>query len=202
MADTHHDDRVQREPGCTACWTPIETALLDGVRRRDPPALGSFFDRVFPFVYSLAARLTRDRSAAEDVTQEVFLKVYRAADRLLPDRSPYPWLSAITVNTCRDLARSRTRRMETPLEDEDLAALRDPAPSAHDTVVREEQARLLDQALASLDRPLREVVLLHDYCGCTHDEIAAFVGASPVAVRKRYSRALATMRDRVREWEA
>jgi RNA polymerase sigma-70 factor (ECF subfamily) len=183
-------------------WAPLDDALLAGVRRRDARALGLFFDHVFPFVYSLATRLTRDRTAAEDVTQEVFLKVHRAADKLLPERSPYPWLSTITVNTCRDLSRSRSRRMETPLDGETAAGIRDPAPGADDTVLLAEQSRLLDRALASLARRQREIVLLHDYCGWTHEEIAGLVGASPVAVRKRYSRALDAMRDRVRELSA
>jgi RNA polymerase sigma factor (sigma-70 family) len=171
------------------------------VRRRDRDALGRFFDLVFPFVYSLAFRSTGDRSSAQDIAQEVFLKVYRAAERLDSERSPYPWLTAITVNTARDLARRIATRAEQPFDEGVLASQQDVGAGPHETLVRKERENLLERALLSLDYRQRMVVLLRDYCGCSHEEIASMVDTSPAAVRKRYSRALDAMRDHIRKLE-
>ena len=65
---------------------------LERVRTRDPAALGALFDAYIGRIYGLAMRMTGDRAAAEDVTQETFLKVHRAAHQLDPARDPGPWL--------------------------------------------------------------------------------------------------------------
>jgi DNA-directed RNA polymerase specialized sigma24 family protein len=89
-------------------WTREE---LEGVRRRDPEALGRFFERTFDQIYGLSFRLLSDRTAAEDATQEVFLKIHRAAHRIDPQRNPTPWILTITTNVCRDLFRSSGHKM-------------------------------------------------------------------------------------------
>ena len=70
-----------------------------------------------------------------------------------------------------------------------------PARAADETLIGKERAEQLEQALRALDEPLRAVVILHDFCGYGHDTIAELVGASHDAVRKRYSRALARLRE-------
>ena len=68
--------------------------VLDGVRRGDPAAMAEFFEWCFDRVYSLAVRLLGDRTTAQDVTQDVFVKIQQAAGRLDPDRDPMPWVTA------------------------------------------------------------------------------------------------------------
>jgi len=175
---------------------------LEKVRLRDPEALGRFFDRYFDRIHGLAFRLLGDRAAAEDVSQEVFLKVYRACDRLDPERDPAPWLTAITCNACREHWRSRHTKASAravPLEDveereSDPARPDDPAEHA----ARVERAERVQRAVTELPEGLREVVVLHDWRGYSHQEIAGMLGATYVAVRKRYSRALAALAKRLR----
>ena len=66
---------------------PLDSALIERVRTREPEAMGQFYDRYLDLVFGLAWRLLGDRTLAEDVTSEVFLKVHRAADRLDPART-------------------------------------------------------------------------------------------------------------------
>lgn len=164
--------------------------LLEGVRRRDPDALGRLFDLAFSYVYSLAFRFTRHRETAEDVTQEVFLKLYGAADRIATDRSAKPWVTTITVNACRDEARRRAARPEDTVD----AAIIDQVHAAPGTPeaewIQTERDREVERALGMLDFESRLVVLLHDYSDRPHEEIADLMGVSHDAVRKRYSRAL------------
>jgi RNA polymerase sigma-70 factor (ECF subfamily) len=170
-----------------------------GVSRRDPGALAAFFDAAFPYVYNLALRLTGDSHAAEDVTQEVFLKVHRAADRLDPDRHPRPWITTITYNAVRDVARRRSTRPEDPVDAGEIGERNPSAPDTpEDALLRREREQMLEKALSELDEQSRAVVILHDFGGHSHEEIAEIIDASHAAVRKRYSRALQRMAEIIR----
>jgi RNA polymerase sigma-70 factor (ECF subfamily) len=175
----------------TGPW--IERPVLEGTRRRDPDALARFFDVVFPYVYSLAFRLMGDRHAAEDVAQDVFLKIYRAADRLDIDLEPKPWITTITYNACRDIARRRASRPEDSVDVSTIEDSHAAGGTPENDVLRREREMAVEGALLELDEPLRTVVVLFSYCGFSHEEIAGIVGASHAAVRKRYSRALKRM---------
>jgi RNA polymerase sigma factor (sigma-70 family) len=172
--------------------------VLEGVKRRDTDALGKFFDAALPYVYSLAYRLTGDSHAAEDVAQEVFLKVHRAADRLDVERHPRPWITTITYNACRDVARRRSARPEHAVDATEIGERHESPGTPEDELLRRERERLLERALGELDEESRAVVVLHDFGGHSHEEIAEIVDASHAAVRKRYSRALGRLREIIR----
>ncbi|MBZ0269602.1 RNA polymerase sigma factor [bacterium] len=173
-------------------------AHLEGVRRREPDALARFFEERIDHVYALAVRLLGSREAAEDATQEVFLRVHRFADRLDPDRDPAPWLRKVTANVCRDVWRSPAHRFATkavPLDSEEHPTVTPASPLPDPAVVPLAplgQHRVAE-AIAQLPEDLREVVILRDGQGMRHEEIAEIVGASHAAVRKRYSRAIARL---------
>ena len=175
---------------------PVSSVLdLEGVRRREPQALAAFFDQHFDRVYGLVYRLLGDRHWAEDATQEVFLKLHRAAHTLDPDRDPGPWVTTIAYNVCRDLWRSgayRLSRNAISIDDPDHGDgaippnLKDPERE----LIASEREGLVQDAIGKLKEPLRAVVVLREYQGFSYEEIASLTGTSPVAARKRYSRAL------------
>jgi RNA polymerase sigma-70 factor (ECF subfamily) len=175
---------------------------LVGVRSGDSAALAEFFEWCFDRVYALTYRLLGDRTTAEDVTQEVFIKIQKAAGRLDPDRHPGPWVNVITYNACRDHWRSKGHREakeSTPLDEEpgrgDVAAA---TPDPEAMAVSAERERVVQEALLRLPEDLRVVVLLRDYHDMRHEKIAGLIGASEAAVRKRYSRALARLADELK----
>lgn len=183
---------------------PLTRETLDRVRQRQPRALSQLFEFYFERIYGLAFRLLGDRTAAEDVTQDVFQKVYRAADQLDPERDPGPWLLAITHNVCRDLWRSRAYKLSRRSQSiEDTPYLADRLPAAgdapDDVVSKLERAQRVQEAILKLPEPYRSVVVLHDYRGLSHEEVAVATGASYAAVRKRYSRALAKLGDLLKD---
>jgi len=173
----------------------LTVEALERVRERDSHALATFFEFYFDRVYGLAYRLLGDHASAEDVTQDVFQKVHKAAPQLDTSRDPGPWLMTITHNACRDHWRSKafklTRRSQS-LEDTEglIETLAAPGESADEALVRDERARQVQAAIQKLPEDLRSVVILHDYQGLGHEEIAMMIGATHVATRKRYSRAL------------
>jgi len=174
---------------------PPERAILERVRARDPEALAAFFERYFDRVFGLVYRLLGDRTLAEDMTQETFLKVHRAAHQIDPERDPMPWLMTIAHNVCRDLWRSSSWKLgrraasldgDSPLAETLSRGTNDPERDA----IASERERQVQQALLRLPEPLRAAILLHDYEGMGHEEIAALTGIGHAAARKRYSRAL------------
>ena len=202
--DPHSDSAPVPAPTDEAQWTREE---LEGVRRRDPQALERFFERVFDQIYGLAFRLLSDHAAAEDATQEAFLKIHRAAHRIDPERNPTPWVLTITTNVCRDLFRSSGHKMSKAAvsidEEPDWGAslVRETSTPEGD-LLRQENRELVQEAIRRLPEALREVIVLHDYQGLGHQEIAEIVGVSYAAVRKRYSRALSALEELLEDtWE-
>jgi len=177
---------------------PPSSEELERVRARDRDALGRFFERYFDLVFGIALRLLGSREAAEDLTQEVFFKVQRAADQIDPRRDPAPWLTTIVYNACRDVWRSRGYRLarrSASLDADPAAALRlaSPALDPEREHLARERERLVQEALDRLPEALRAAIVLHDYQGLGHDEVATITGIHHAAARKRYSRALAAL---------
>ena len=197
------DGTDARNPAPARRVTPPEHGVLEAFRRREPAALEAFFDHYFDLVFGLVFRLLGNRAAAEDVTQEVFYKVYRAAERLDLARDPAPWIAAIAYNACRDLWRSvpqRIARHSGSIDDAGLAetltrGTNDPERDA----LAGERERLVQAAIAELPEQLRAPVVLHDYQGLSHQEIAELLGIEHAAARKRYSRALAALGGRLKD---
>jgi RNA polymerase sigma-70 factor (ECF subfamily) len=180
-------------PG-SAGFSPEELAR---VRAREPEALAAFFERYFESVFGLVFRLIGERSLAEDVTQEVFFKVHRAIHRLDIERDPSPWLTTIAYNACRDVWRSgpyRLSRRSAPLDDPAVAPrLVSDTPDPEQGLIATERERRVREAVGRLPELLRAAVLLHDYQGLSHEQVARLLRLNPAAVRKRYSRALAAL---------
>ena len=89
--------------------SPMELVLQVG--RGDRAAFGRFYDRFAPLVFSFAMRLVRERSAAEDLLQEVFLQIWREAGNYSPERgTPEAWIITITRSRAIDKLRSIRRR--------------------------------------------------------------------------------------------
>ena len=161
-----------------------------GLSRGTPDALARFFDQYFPKVYALALHLCGHPSGAEDLTQDVFLRVQQALVRFDESQDPWPWLVTITRNLHRDgLRRTRSVPVGGLHQEERRATVAEPA----DKLIRREQQERLREALDRLPEEQRETVILRSFAGLSHSEIAAQLGLSDVAVRKRYSRALTTL---------
>jgi len=189
-------------PAGAGAESGLDRAWLERVRAREPEALGQFYDRYLDLVFGLAWRLLGDRTLAEDAASEVFLKVHRAADRLDASRDPAPWLATITTNVCRDLWRSGAYRMSRRAADvDDPAAAATLSSGRNDPeadAVASERERIVQEALLSLPEPLRASIVLHDYQGLDHREVAEALHIAHDAARKRYSRALAALEARLR----
>lgn len=202
MAPKAEHAKDRRPAGGGSGPDPLPRAVLVGVTEREAGALREFFDHYGDSVHGLAYRLVGEE-LVQDVAQEVFFKVYRAAHRLDPDRDPRYWLSAITYNTCREFWRSSAHKLSqhtVSMQDKPEVGdrLRVVSESPEEELLKKEREDQVQAAILSLPESLRASVILHDYEGLGHEEVATMTGVSHVAARKRYSRALAELAKKLR----
>jgi len=151
-------------------------ALIDRIGRRDEAALRELYDRTAPRLMGLAMRVVRQREWAEDVLQESFMTVWRAAADYRGTLSPpLAWLGLIVRSRSLDLLRRRTAdRAQLTQEFDELMAetLESDAPNPVDTADASEQAWALHQCLSQLEARQREVVSLAYLRELSHGELA------------------------------
>jgi len=145
----------------------LNRETLLAIRRGAPEALAELFEFVFDRLYGLAFRMLGERAAAEDVIQDVFLRLHRAAGSIDVDRDPLPWLRSITANLCRDHWRSFATKVSTRSEDVDDAAgpggsLADREHDPEERTLATEREVSVQVAIDTLPDDLREVVILRD----------------------------------------
>ncbi len=186
-------------PDSPAKWTdatPLDDETLEDVRRRVPQALNTFFDHYFDRVYGYVATLVRGRDLAEDLTQEAFLRMHRAIDRLEPGRDPSPWVFTVTINTVRDYWRSRRHRdSEREVNLNGVGELPEPnnASGPERSLDQKEEAELVRRALDQLQPADREVIVLRNYEMLGTEEVSRLLDVSRDAIRQRHSRAVARL---------
>ncbi|MDH7493654.1 MAG: RNA polymerase sigma factor [Candidatus Saccharicenans sp.] len=127
-------------------------------------------------VYGLAYNLTRDHQTAEDLVQDIFLKVFAAIKDIdQPELFP-AWVYRVALNTCY----SHLRREKTYGEKLEILAPVDEGQADEAFDSRSDDLwRAVNQALARLPEKLRTVFLLHEVDGLTHEEIATVLGCQP-----------------------
>lgn len=148
-------------------------------------------------LYAFALRLGGDRTAAEDLFQETWLRVFRGRGTYHAGRRVSPWLHGIMLNAWRD---TRPRGSEEPLSPEGAEGspvsawgAQDPARSPDEALLAREQEQQVLGALAHLPEEQRVVVLLRHYQGLRLAEIAQVLGCPVGTVKSRLHGALKTL---------
>lgn len=146
-------------------------------------------------VTAIALAITRDIAASEDIAQEAFLRAWQRLAQLHQPASFLPWLRQITRNLARDWLRAnRHRALSGEAADLAIAMAADPAPSPADQLLQvEEEIAALD-IISALPEESRETLLLFYREGQSSRQVASLLGLSDAAVRKRLSRARASVR--------
>ncbi len=174
-----------------------DAELAAAAREGSDDAFRELVERFERPVFSLVVRMVRDRAAAEDLTQETFVKAYRALASYDPRRRFSSWLFKIAHNATLDQLRRR-ELATVPLEAPDAAGepsgpgrvLADPSrPGPHLAVGRRELAAALEEAVGTLRPEYREIVLLRFGEGLAYEEIAAVTGHPLGTVKTNIHRA-------------
>jgi RNA polymerase sigma-70 factor (ECF subfamily) len=162
----------------------------------DPRPFHALVTRYRDRVMDTAYRFLGDRLDAEDVAQEVFLKVYRGLPGFRATSSFSTWLYRITINTCKNELRRRSRRPS--LLEPDLESLGIPlptTPSVEQVVIVHEQRDAIQDTLDRLSETDREALILRDVQGLSYQEISAVLEIALSAAKMRVRRARLAFRE-------
>ena len=182
---------------------PESQLLLQNLQRMakgEHAALAACYDAMGPVVFSLAVRMLRDRPAAEDVTQDIFVQVWRQAANYDTTRgSPEAWIMMIARTRILDRLRSRSAGVVLKPVGDNLPD----APAAEDwpedLAISREDAVNVRKALSELPQDQKHAIELAFFDGLTHVEISEKLSVPLGTIKTRIRLGLMKIRDRLRE---
>lgn len=149
-------------------------------------------------IYALAYRVLGREEDARDVTQEAFLRAFRALPGFKGQAKFSSWLYRITLNLCRDWIRrrNRSRELQAPegVDVIELAAEQGPTESVEDLVTRKDLFRRVAVAMQALSEDQRTTIVLKEYEGLTFQEISDLLGVPLSTVKTRLYQGLTVLR--------
>ena len=183
-----------------------ESGLVELCRRGDATAFARLVALHEGMVFNLAARLLGDHEEARDLSQEVFLQVFRTLGRFEGRSALRTWIYRIVVNQCRNRQRWwRRRRRDRALPLQDLteaqeARLSERQPTGdgpQQQLERRDRARVVQAALSTLSFDHRAVLMLREVEGLSCEDIAATLALPAGTVKSRLARAREALRQRL-----
>lgn len=176
-----------------------ESQLLDMAKTGSLPAFEELISLYEKKVFNYCYRMTNSREDAEDLTQEVFLKVYRSLPSFKGNSQFSTWLYRIAHNICIDKFRKQ-KAVVVPLvqgeEDEEREIqLKADGPSPEDILLSKEQQSVIQKGIESLKPDYRSVIVLRDIQHYSYEEIADILTLPLGTVKSHISRARAALRE-------
>jgi len=184
-----------------------EAALIAELRAGSEDAYAWLISRFHQPIYSLLARTVQNRADAADLTQEVFVKVFRGIGNFHGESSLRTWIYRIALHEASNQRRwwMRHRQQEVPIEQEltegDCGTpvllkemLVDPAESPFEVAVHEETRARVEAALKKVPEPFRSTMILRDIEGFVYEEVAEIQGVNLGTVKSRLVRGRACLK--------
>lgn len=169
--------------------------LVRRVQQGDKRAFDLLFGRYQHKIINLVGRYLRDAQEVEDVTQEAFIKAFKALPRFRGESAFYTWLYRIAINTAKNHMVARSRRppgVDVDVEDAEFmdgADLLKEGESPEAALMRDELAGAIDEAIGLLPDDLRSAVTLREFDGLSYEQIAVIMDCPVGTVRSRIFRA-------------
>jgi RNA polymerase sigma-70 factor (ECF subfamily) len=172
------------------------------VQRDDPRSFGALLSRNRRVVVQYLARVVENQAIAEELAQDVFVRVYRSRHSYAPTAKFSSWLYRITTNVAlnhfRNVEKYRKHiSLDMPEGDHVRREVRDHAPLVEDKLVGQEAACQIRSAIRSLPAKQRAAVIMHKYEEMDYVEIAGVLGCTPSAVKALMFRAYETLRGKL-----
>lgn len=169
----------------------LDSVLIRDARAGKSAAQRALVERYRETVYRIARSATGDPEEAFDIAQETFVAAFGALNRYDPARPFMAWISAITLNKCRDWARRRAVRrfIGLPMPEHTADWIADDAPSAEMVAAERAELAATARAIAGLPANLKDVLILCTIEGLSQQETATTLGISVKAVETRLARA-------------
>jgi RNA polymerase sigma-70 factor (ECF subfamily) len=196
--------RSYPEAGSSAALAE-DLRLVEGLKTGVESDYELLIERFQQPVYNLALRLIEDAADAGDITQEVFLKVFRSIHSFRNQSSLRTWIYRIAVNEAHNRRRwiFRHRHNEVGLEETDAddrqhdRPVMESGPSPFDRALNRERHMLIEHALTRINPVFREAVVLRDIEDLNYDEIAEILQISIGTVKSRITRGREALREQL-----
>lgn len=143
-------------------------------------------------VYSVAFKFARDGEEAEDLSQEIFIKLFRSLGRYNPQFKFSTWTVKVATNICLDFVRKK-RLNSISMDEFENIAVNDNSPE--DMVLEKERVLIVREAIASLPEIYRTPIVLYHHKGMSYKEIAAVLNKPISIVKNRIFRARLTLKE-------
>ncbi|PCH56698.1 MAG: RNA polymerase sigma factor RpoE [Legionellales bacterium] len=178
--------------------------IIEEIKSGNTEAFNSLVLKYQPRIAKIAAQYSKEPSDIMDITQEAFIKIYKAITKFRGDSAFYTWIYRITVNTAKNYISAQKRRLpvinfhdasqeELFLNTNMMCNIDDP----EHLLLRDEIAANLDNVVATMSDELRTAILLRELDGMSYDEIAGIMHCPVGTVRSRIHRARAAIDIRV-----
>ena len=164
-----------------------ENKLVEKAKCGDSSAFEALYDMYAAKVYNLALRMSRNTEDALDLSQEIFIRVYKSLPFFKGNSSFSTWLYSIASNACIDFTRSRSKKKTESVDDAvfELPDIKTPESELEKKQLRED----ISNAIALLPPNLREVIVLREINDLSYGEIADALDIEIGTVKSRISRA-------------
>jgi RNA polymerase sigma-70 factor, ECF subfamily len=180
--------------------TTDDKDLVSRCRQGEDDAWRELVDRFGPRVYAIAYHFTLKREDAEELSQEIFLKLFENLDRYDGGFPLVAWVLSVSRNLCIDRYRRRKREKSFRfISDDAVTSLLPSGDDPSSLALKKERTQMLFSALADVPEDLAEILILRDLNGLAYDEIGKALELPEGTVKSRLFRARAEVARRIRE---
>jgi RNA polymerase sigma-70 factor, ECF subfamily len=175
----------------------VDSDLIIRAAGGDPTAFQALVERHRSMVYRVAYQFAGNHFDAEDISQEVFIKVYRSLDRFRQDAQLTSWLYRIAMNACIDHRRRKSPAASTPLgaeQEQRLLNMPEETPDPEDRAYAGELGDVLEAEIARLPQGQRIVFIMRHHQGLKLCEIAEALGLAEGTVKRQLHAAIHRLR--------
>ena len=195
-------ERVNRDIGTAAAALDLDTELMVRVKEGDGASFGVLLEKHRSPVVHFLYRMAQNHAVAEELAQEVFLRVYRSRSTYEPTAKFTTWLFRIAthlaLNALRDGKNERLQeRLDDDSSDMPVRQVSDLRPSVEQSLVYQAKLDEVRRAIAALPEKQRAAVLMHKYEEMEYTQIARVLSCSESAVKSLLFRAYETLRARL-----
>ncbi len=184
----------------------MEASEIDLVEKSQQGNIEAFEKLISAYqkkVFNIALRMTGNQDDASDISQEVFIKIFKSIGSFKKQSAFSTWVYKITINTCRDELRKQKNKRNTISIDEGICLednkverqieSNDPTPEL--MAEKHEIEKLLKEAIFQLSEDYKEVIILRDIQGFSYSDIAKMIDCPEGTVKSRINRARSMLKD-------
>ncbi len=183
-----------------------EEKLIERLKLRDEAAFRTFVRQYQDKIYNLVFRMMGNAQEAEDVSQEVFITVFKNIDAFRGDARFSTWLYRIAINHCKNRLKYLGRRAggrtqtldDTPEATIGMSPLQNNLPRPDNQAIGKELEGIMQRAIAQLEEEHRVLIVLRDIENMPYNEITEITGLNPGTVKSRLHRARVALKEQVR----